>query len=183
MAISLARYRPENSIDVYNNTIDWYGGGKGVFVPGADSTKATARFSAGQTYLDVFSLTRPLGFVTPTQTAGWFFSLGGTIANSVHGGVFGASYMHAYVIKMQVMLANGTVTVISGDDELKYWRNSYGLLGIITAVEFKLRYRPNLNMGSSYKPVTWNQDELDKHMLQYRPGNTINCTHISTLPP
>jgi len=40
-----------------------------------------------------------------------------------------------YVTAMRVMLWNGEVRVIK-DPELKYWRSSFGLLGIVTSVEF-----------------------------------------------
>jgi hypothetical protein len=131
------------------------------------------RPTVGATYLDLYARNRPDGYFLPTQTAGWFFSLGGTIANSVHGGVFEGGYLqscpscnplrdwltwlaharrltHAYADakSMQVMFANGTVATLEEEADLKMWRNSFGLLGIITAVEMQLVQRPLLDMQS-----------------------------------
>lgn len=145
------------------------------FTTTGDAT-ATIKMGAGSTYLDLYTITRPKGYFLPTQTAGWFFSLGGTVANSVHGGVFGKSYIQAYAsspsrdvkslvspradfprlcclclspqaTSMRVMFANRTSTTITGSD-LRYWRNSYGLLGIITAVEMTLVKRPSVYMAT-----------------------------------
>jgi len=105
-----------------------------------DKTTGRLRISGGASILQVVSLTRPHGFLFETQTAGTFFSIGGIVANpSVHGSTFDKGRINEAVTAVRVMLANGTVREIHDSEEVKAWRGSLGLLGIITAVEIQLR--------------------------------------------
>jgi hypothetical protein len=66
---------------------------------------------------------------------------------------------------MRVMLHDGTIKIISGD-ELKYWRNSYGLLGLIIGVEFQLQENKQYQMiPVTRKNVEWNEKEYWKFIL------------------
>jgi hypothetical protein len=49
--------------------------------------------------------------------------------------MFGKSFLNNYVTKMRVMLSDGSTKIIE-KSELKFWRQSFGLLGIILAAEF-----------------------------------------------
>jgi len=44
------------------------------------------RIGAGKSWYDVSALIRPHGYVLNSRSAGAFFSVGGVIANIVHGG-------------------------------------------------------------------------------------------------
>ena len=61
-------------------------------------------------------------------------TLAGGVMTSLHGAQFDSFSSH--VTHMRVMLANGTVTDIVGED-LKYWRHSMGMLGIVLQITFK----------------------------------------------
>jgi hypothetical protein len=96
------------------------------------------RIGAGKTFYDLTKLIRPEGFLLRTRTAGRYFTIGGVVANMVHGGSKDSGFLHEDVTGLLVMLANGDVMEVTDEDELKYWRNSAGLLGVILAVEFEV---------------------------------------------
>jgi len=103
-----------------------------------DPASLTFRIGAGKSWFDVSALIRPHGFVLHSRTSGAFFSVGGVIANMVHGGGRTAEFMHDYVVKMLVLTSDGIFHEIEGDEELKYWRSSAGQLGMIVAVEMAM---------------------------------------------
>ena len=86
------------------------------------------------------SFTRPLGFIPFSQSAGIMFTLGGVVANHVHGGTYTRGFLYEDVEALRVMLANGEVRELQrgGDGEMKHWLGSFGLLGIITGVRLHL---------------------------------------------
>ncbi len=93
---------------------------------------------------------RPQGFVLPTQTAGFFFSVGVVVMSpSVHGGTFGEGRLNALVMSLRVMLWNGTVALVTGPAEVRAWRGSMGLLGVATAVQVRLWRDTGLDMRSN----------------------------------
>lgn len=125
-----------------------------------DESKGLARANAGRSWLDLYQEIRPKGWFIPTQTAGYFFSIAGTTLGTVHGGAYGKTFLHGYVHKMRVMLWDGTVQVIEGD-EIRNWRASYGLLGILLAVETEVIHRETFEMytlTSSYQD--WNEQNF-----------------------
>jgi len=98
---------------------------------------STFRIGAGKSWYDVSALIRPHGYVLKSRTAGASFNVGGTIANMVHGSGRNAGFIHDDVTKMLVLASSGTYEEVEGDD-LKYWRSSIGLLGMIVAVEMSV---------------------------------------------
>jgi len=65
------------------------------------------------------------------------------------------------------MLWNGTITVIENEKELRYWRNSYGLLGIILGVELPLVKRTQFQMYDSKKrQFNWTEREFWKYIKE-----------------
>jgi len=56
------------------------------WVPRADPDTGIVRLRAGQSWYEATALYRHHGLVLPERTAGRFFSVGGVIANPVHGG-------------------------------------------------------------------------------------------------
>jgi len=122
-----------------------------------DEGAKVMRVNAGWSQLDVYERIRPKNLFFPTQTAGYFFQIAGVVANSVHGAGYQNSFVHAYVTKMRVMTADGDVKIITGD-ELKYWRNSYGLLGLILGVEMKLVERKQHQMYTKRTDMAWTEE-------------------------
>eukprot|EP00930_Biecheleria_cincta_P083636 TRINITY_DN7316_c0_g2_i1.p1 TRINITY_DN7316_c0_g2~~TRINITY_DN7316_c0_g2_i1.p1 ORF type:complete len:743 (+),score=105.50 TRINITY_DN7316_c0_g2_i1:48-2231(+) len=144
LAVSLAEYRAPS---------EWEYSLKET-APG----EATVIVNAGWSPLQLYQKIRPLNYFLPTQTAGPVFQLGGLVANSVHGGNYQRGFLHQYVKSMRVMLHNGTQRVISDPGELRFWRNSYGLLGIITSLEFSLDHRPQFQSYYIKKQVDWDEE-------------------------
>mmetsp|Transcript_120956 Transcript_120956/g.336810 ORF Transcript_120956/g.336810 Transcript_120956/m.336810 type:complete len:523 (-) Transcript_120956:715-2283(-) len=123
------------------------------------SARATA--NAGWTQAHLFEKIRPLGYFVPAQTAGYFFALGGIVANSVHGGAYDAGFVHSYTTRLRVMSFDGSIRVVEDEEELRYWRCSFGLLGLILGVEFRLEHRSHLQMYSVTKKMdAWSAEEF-----------------------
>merc|ERR550532_1386401 len=111
-----------------------------------DRSAMKVKVNAGWSQLDVYERIRPQGLFFPTQTAGYFFQIAGVVANSVHGAGYRNSFINSYVTQMRVMLHDGSIKIITDEEELKYWRNSYGLLGLILGVEMELEERQQYQM-------------------------------------
>merc|ERR1719469_440983 len=116
------------------------------------------KVNAGWSQLDVYERIRPENLWFPTQTAGYFFQMAGVIANTVHGAGYDKSFVYAYVTQMRVMLHDGTIKIISDENELKFWRNSYGLLGLILGVEMNLVERVKHQMYTKTREMAWTEE-------------------------
>jgi FAD/FMN-containing dehydrogenase len=122
-----------------------------------DPTVPSVKMSAGASTLDLMGFIRPKGYLTRTGTIGRLFALGGVYLNpSTFGAFFGESRLSAQVLSVRVMNADGNIAVYSGED-VKVFRGSMGLLGIITALEIRIRkdtglrmHRESMSIGSSY---------------------------------
>lgn len=107
-----------------------------------DPVASTFRIGAGKSWFDVSSLIRPHGFVLKTRTAGAYFSVGGVVANMVHGSGRSAGFLHDDVVSMLVLTSDTEIREVGGED-LKYWRSSAGELGMILAVEMEMHSEAN----------------------------------------
>jgi hypothetical protein len=68
---------------------------------------------------------------------------------------------------MRVMTYDGEVKIIDQEADLRYWRNSYGLLGFILGLEFKLDYRPQFQMFTKQRRLReWSSAEFWKFMKE-----------------
>mmetsp|Transcript_15442 Transcript_15442/g.44218 ORF Transcript_15442/g.44218 Transcript_15442/m.44218 type:complete len:651 (-) Transcript_15442:145-2097(-) len=124
-------------------------------------SKALVRVNAGWNQLQLYAKMRPQGYFLPTQTAGYFFQIAGVVANTVHGSTYREGFSHEGVTAMRVMLADGSVRVVREEEELRYWRNSYGLLGIILGVELKVELRWRFQMYTAQRQLeAWTEEEL-----------------------
>jgi len=128
---------------------------------------ARATVNAGWTQAHLYAKVRPQGYFLPAQTAGYFFALGGIVANSVHGGAYDAGFVHSYVTGLRVMTFDGEIKFIDKEEDLRYWRCSFGLLGIILGIEFQLEKREHLQMYTVSKEMaSWSADEFWKFIKQ-----------------
>jgi len=126
-----------------------------------------AKVNAGWTQFHLYERVRPLGYFLPAQTAGYFFALGGIVANSVHGGSYRAGFVHSYATSMRVMLWDGTIKIIESEEEMRYWRCSFGLLGMILGIEFQLERREKLQMYTvEEKMEAWSSEAFWKFIKQ-----------------
>jgi len=131
-----------------------------------------ATVNAGWTQLHLFKRTRPHGYFVPAQTAGYFFALGGIVANSVHGGAYNAGFVNEYVTALRVMDYEGHIHIIDKEEDLRHWRCSFGLLGIILGIEFKLEHRSLLEMYSVKRKLdSWNEEEFWKFIMDDAEAN------------
>jgi hypothetical protein len=148
VVVSLANYRA---------TAEWE---EGKIFDAEDGTKRI-KANAGWTLLDLYEKIRPEGYFLPTHTAGQFFQLAGVVSGSVHGGTYQGSFLHSYVTSLRVMSYNGTISVVDNETDLKYWRNSYGLLGIILGVEFRVEHHAKYQLFSkTTKLEGWNAESF-----------------------
>eukprot|EP00581_Thalassiosira_minuscula_P019778 CAMPEP_0183733056 /NCGR_PEP_ID=MMETSP0737-20130205/40049_1 /TAXON_ID=385413 /ORGANISM="Thalassiosira miniscula, Strain CCMP1093" /LENGTH=709 /DNA_ID=CAMNT_0025966229 /DNA_START=330 /DNA_END=2459 /DNA_ORIENTATION=+ len=136
VVVSLVEYAPSDR--------DW----AAVDLVASGGDEATVRIPGGSTQLKLYATIRPAGYFLPTQTAGWLFTIGGVLSNFVHGGVFGKGPVHNHLVSLRVMLWDGTIKILNDPDDLRFWRNGYGLLGIITAAEFMVVRRPDFWFGT-----------------------------------
>ena len=133
--------------------------------PAFDGGGATVHVNAGWSVLKLYSRIKPAGYTLPTQTALPIFQLGGMISNTVHGGIYTASFVSKYVKRLRVMAADGTIRLITADSELRMWRNSYGLLGIITAIEFELLPVSAFQVTFVERSFTWSESSFWEFVL------------------
>lgn len=128
-----------------------------------DNGSMRATVNAGWTQFHLYERVRPLGYFLPAQTAGYFFALGGIVANSVHGGSYLAGFVHSYATRLRVMNWNGEIRVVDSEEEMRYWRCSFGLLGIILGIEFQLEKREQLQMYAVTEELpNWSPHEFWK---------------------
>lgn len=124
--------------------------------PSLDKVNAKVRLTAGMSWYDAIQLFRAQGFVLNTRTPGRGFSVGGVIANMVHGGGSQYGFIHDEVTRMLVMISDGTVMEVDGE-ELQYWRSSGGQLGVILSVEMMLHSESNPYVvginSTTYQPI------------------------------
>ncbi|CAE8635134.1 unnamed protein product [Polarella glacialis] len=119
---------------------------------------------------------RPLNYFLPSQTAGYFFQLAGIVANTVHGGIYESGFIYEYVTRMRVMLHDGSIKVIDDEKDLRFWRTSFGLLGLIIGLEFELVQRPKLQVYTvpERELANWSEAEFWRY---------INVDAAANVPP
>jgi len=142
------------------------------------------RIGAGKSWYDVSATIRPQGFVLKSRTTQQYFSVGGVIANMVHGGGRGSTgFIHDDVTKLLVVTSEGTMQEISDEEDLHYWRSSAGLLGIIVAVEMNIHsegipYIVGLNTTTGTPILDATKGGLlmqrDKHIFEPPPEDPAN---------
>ena len=169
IAMSLFYYQPPLLDPLHGGT--WRLGPSTI-----DPVDKKVRIPAGMTYLDLYQHIRPQCYFLPNQTAGWLFTIGGTVTAPVHGGVFGGDMLNRYVTGLRVIeFHNGSPRIrhITDEEELRHWRCGYGFLGVITAAEFgPLLYRDNFKISHDKELIVWNeanfnalvQNSLDTHI-------------------
>lgn len=107
-----------------------------------DTTTGVLRAEAGLSIAEMLSVIIPAGWFTPVTPGTKFVTLGGAVANDVHGknhhkvGTFGR-----HVRAFELMRSDGTVMVCSPTQHVDQYRatiGGMGLTGIITWVELQL---------------------------------------------
>ena len=172
IVVSLANYTAPSDWEYTLHEPERGGGGARVAV------------NAGWSLLKLYSRIKPAGYTLPTQTAYPIFQLGGIVANTVHGGIYQASFVSKYVKRLRVMAADGTTRLITAESELRMWRNSYGLLGIITGIEFELLPVTAFQVDFRQRSFTWSEGAfwdfiLSDAMAGLAPGDLPANVNVS----
>ena len=68
--------------------------------PSVNADTGRVRLLSGQSWYEAVALYRHHGLIMPERTLGRFFSVGGVIANPVHGGSREGGFIHSLVTKM-----------------------------------------------------------------------------------
>lgn len=147
---------------------------------------STVRIPAGRTFLDLYQVIRPENYFLPSQTAGWFFTIAGAICNCVHGGVFGADMLNRYVTRMLVMNGKGEIVEITDEDDLTYYRCSFGMLGVVLAVEFQVVRRETFKITSSHTIMHWSEHNFNQLIEDVKDRSIygeffMDCMHPDTV--
>ena len=152
-----------------------------------DGAAGTLRAEAGVSLRDLVRLTIPRGFSIPVLPGTEYVTLGGAIANDVHGknheaaGTFGC-----HIRRLQLLRSDGVVHDLKpGDPLFAATVGGLGLTGIITSAEIKL------------EPLGTNQMEvqnigfssLNEFLAVHQAGTAdfpysaawIDCTQLSAL--
>lgn len=112
-----------------------------------DRENGVLRCEAGVTMLDILDLIVPHGWFVPVSPGTKFVTVGGAIANDVHGknhhaaGTFGC-----HVTQFELLRSTGErllCSPIENDDLFRATIGGLGLTGIITWAEFRLRSIPS----------------------------------------
>ncbi len=127
-----------------------------------DKEKGILRCEAGVTFENVLQLIIPHNWFLPVTPGTKFISVGGAIANDVHGknhhkaGTFGR-----YVLKFELLRSNGERLVCSPTENPEFFNatiGGLGLTGLINWVEFSLKKIP----GSKIEQETLRFNNLDE---------------------
>ena len=129
---------------------------------GIDVETGRARFRAGMVWYEAVTIYRPRGFILRERSAAPRFTVGGVVSNMVHGGTNSGGFVHSDVTKLLVMLSDGAVSEVEGE-ELRFWRSGAGQLGIILAAEFQLVSENNGGLSMSRSTVSYS------HLLSTPP--------------
>eukprot|EP01061_Rhynchopus_euleeides_P040851 TRINITY_DN7048_c0_g1_i1.p1 TRINITY_DN7048_c0_g1~~TRINITY_DN7048_c0_g1_i1.p1 ORF type:complete len:578 (+),score=251.27 TRINITY_DN7048_c0_g1_i1:168-1901(+) len=141
-----------------------------------DTKTSRVRAPAGYSLFDLYQVIRPEGYFLPTQTAGQLFTLGGLVSNHVHGGVHGQGYVHQSVTALRVatFTRNATVefTVVEGK-ALRPWRGSFGLLGLVTGVEFQVVHRKRFSLHTQTHSLAgdFSRETVDAYFKGVQEGS------------
>lgn len=106
-----------------------------------DTTSCTLHVNAGWHLDKVMS---ELGekypdYIFEAQTAGRIFAMGGLINACTHGGCMKAGLVADTVTSLRVINAAGEACTITDEEELRFYRMSYGAFGVVTHLTIKLR--------------------------------------------
>jgi len=115
VVVSLADHSPDHP--------DWA-------TPSINVTTGKAWLHADMSWYEAVPVYHPRGFVLRERPPLRFFTVGGLVSNMVHGGSNTGGFVHQDVTMLLVMLSDGSVQEVEGDD-LSYWRYNlvYSLLG------------------------------------------------------
>jgi len=136
-------------VTVNLKNLDPHDGWDGIILADNELYGPSIKISAGASTTELISIARPKGYLMTTNTAGAIFSVGGLYLNP---STIGAQSQHVgrcavQVVGLRVLVGDGTYKEFNyTDPELKDFRGSLGLLGIVTGLQIRLRKDTGLLM-------------------------------------
>jgi FAD/FMN-containing dehydrogenase len=123
-----------------------------------DAERGVLRIEAGARLCDILALTAPRGWYLPVVPGTQFVSVGGAIANDVHGknhhraGTFGC-----HVLCLELLRSDGTRLRCSPDENAEWFAatvGGMGLTGLVTWAELALKRIPGTSVDVQTMPCT-----------------------------
>ena len=123
-----------------------------------DDERGVLRVEAGARLFDILRVTAPRGWYLPVVPGTQFVSVGGAVANDVHGknhhreGTFGR-----HVVRLELLRSDGSRIVCSADDNPDWLAATIaglGLTGLVTWAELALVRIPGTNVDVETLPCT-----------------------------
>jgi FAD/FMN-containing dehydrogenase len=123
-----------------------------------DDERGVLRAEAGTRLLDVLQVAAPRGWYLPVVPGTQFVSIGGAIANDVHGknhhreGTFGR-----HVLRFELLRSDGSRLVCAPHDNPDWFAatiGGLGLTGLVTWAELALKRVPGTNVDVETLPCT-----------------------------
>lgn len=123
-----------------------------------DDERGTLRVEAGVRLCDLLALVAPRGWYLPVVPGTQLISVGGAIANDVHGknhhraGTFGC-----HVLRFELLRSDGARITCSPDENAEWFEatiGGLGLTGLVTWAELALARIPGTNVGVETLPCT-----------------------------
>eukprot|EP00808_Paulinella_micropora_P028211 g35379.t1 len=161
------------------------------YIPGQDINAVCphkARIGAGRSLLELTAMTRPEGALLRSQPAGPIFSIGGLVALSVNGAKTSpeSGFFHKHVTAMLVMDDKGNIKEITSEEDLQRWRGSFGLCGIILAVELCLDQDFGWNTTSEINAYNFSSPDgftaLIQDQVNFQTNYKLAQNLMSTVP-
>lgn len=160
LAVGLRRSYGDSNLNPEGRVIDMTGLDRIIFF---NRDTGVMRAEAGLSLSQALQVLVPAGWFLPTTPGTRFVTLGGAVANDVHGknhhaaGTFGAS-----VTRLMLMRTDGSsAEVSSGDPVFHATVGGLGLTGVIAWVEFKATRIPSAHLDAEDTSFTRVEDYFD----------------------
>lgn len=137
-----------------------------------DEEKLVVRAPAGASLFDLQRFIRPKGYLLPTTTASPLFALGGVfLTPSVHGSTIAQDRCTTLLMGVRAILANGRIVEERGESAMHKWRGSLGFLGLVTAVEVRIRRDTGIKFSKDrFKVTPWTREKHTSLFLKSIAG-------------
>ncbi|RRA48450.1 FAD-binding oxidoreductase [Acidipila sp. EB88] len=118
-----------------------------------DPATGLLRCEAGVTLAEILDFAVPLGFFLPVTPGTKFVTVGGAIANDIHGknhhiaGTFGS-----HVLRFELVRSDGSRILCSGRENREWFQMTIGGLGLTGLISWaEVRLRPIVSRGIQYR--------------------------------
>ena len=122
------------------------------FIKQLDDNHAAVRVGAGATNLQMLTWSLKNEWTLPMDIIALMITYGGSNATITHGAGINNKNLNDIVLKLEFVNALGNLQVIDDPVKLKSTSGAFGLLGIVTAITFKMdkmtyaRYKRNFKL-------------------------------------